>query len=72
MSEALNSMPHGISLWNKDDVLERANTLAYSIHKGSPRDHWHHRLAASSSFAHAYAQGPRPPQFRKCWVPDQY
>ena len=30
MSEALNSMPHGISLWNKDDVLERANTLAVS------------------------------------------
>ncbi len=35
MSEALNSMPHGISLWNKDDVLERANTLAYNIHKGT-------------------------------------
>ena len=35
MSEALNSMPHGISLWDKDDVLERANTLAYNIHKGT-------------------------------------
>jgi signal transduction histidine kinase/CheY-like chemotaxis protein len=35
MTDALNSMPHGISLWNKDDTLAMRNTLAFEIHKGA-------------------------------------
>ena len=35
MTDALNSMPHGISLWNKDDTLAMRNTLAFDIHKGA-------------------------------------
>ncbi len=35
MSDAINSMPHGISLWSKDNVLEMRNTLAHDIHKGT-------------------------------------
>jgi signal transduction histidine kinase/CheY-like chemotaxis protein len=38
MSDALNSMPHGISLWNKDDTLAMRNTLAFDIHKGAGID----------------------------------
>ena len=35
MTDALNSMPHGISLWNKDDTLAMRNTYAFDIHKGA-------------------------------------
>ncbi len=38
MTDALNSMPHGISLWNKDDTLAMRNTLAFDIHKGAGID----------------------------------
>ena len=34
MTDALNSMPHGISLWNEDDTLAMRNDLAFNIHKG--------------------------------------
>jgi len=34
MTDALNSMPHGISLWNADDTLAMRNDLAFNIHKG--------------------------------------
>ena len=36
MTDALNSMPHGISLWNKDDTLAMRNTYAFDIHKEIP------------------------------------
>ena len=35
MTDALNSMPHGISLWNKDDTLAMRNDYAFNIHKGA-------------------------------------
>ena len=38
MTDALNSMPHGISLWNKDDTLAMRNTYAFDIHKGAGID----------------------------------
>jgi signal transduction histidine kinase/CheY-like chemotaxis protein len=35
MTDALNSMPHGISLWNADDTLAMRNDYAFNIHKGA-------------------------------------
>jgi len=35
MSDALNSMPHGITMWDKDDTLLFANTFAKEIQGGA-------------------------------------
>ena len=35
MSDALNSMPHGITMWDKDDTLVFANTFAREIQGGA-------------------------------------
>ena len=35
MSDALNSMPHGITMWDKDDRLSFANDFAINIQKGA-------------------------------------
>merc|ERR1711991_1156616 len=35
MSDALNSMPHGITMWDKDDNLLFANDFAKNIQKGA-------------------------------------
>ena len=35
MSDALNSMPHGITMWDKDDRLSFANDFALNIQKGA-------------------------------------
>jgi signal transduction histidine kinase/CheY-like chemotaxis protein len=35
MSDALNSMPHGITMWDKDDKLTFANDFAKNIQKGA-------------------------------------
>ncbi|MDA9632501.1 PAS-domain containing protein [Alphaproteobacteria bacterium] len=35
MSDALNSMPHGITMWDKDDRLSFANDFAKNIQKGA-------------------------------------
>ena len=35
MSDALNSMPHGITMWDKDDNLSFANDFAKNIQKGA-------------------------------------
>ena len=35
MTDALNSMPHGITMWDKDDTLLFANTFAKEIQGGA-------------------------------------
>ena len=35
MTDALNSMPHGITMWDKDDTLVFANTFAREIQGGA-------------------------------------
>ena len=35
MTDALNSMPHGITMWDKDDTLLFANTFAREIQGGA-------------------------------------
>ena len=35
MSDALNSMPHGITMWDKDDTLLFANNFAKEIQRGA-------------------------------------
>ena len=35
MSDALNSMPHGITMWDENDTLSFANDFAKNIQKGA-------------------------------------
>ncbi len=40
LQDAIDSMPHGISLWDKNDVLVMNNKYAYDIHKKAGIDNY--------------------------------
>ena len=40
LQDAIDSMPHGISLWDKNDVLIMNNKYAYNIHKKAGIDNY--------------------------------